>query len=58
MPERNHTNWKFFHSLFRKMADNKLYDILGVARNASNNDIKKVKIIIFTLCFIVLCVVK
>ncbi|CAH1117716.1 unnamed protein product [Phaedon cochleariae] len=28
-------------SLFRKMADNKLYDILGVTRNSSDNEIKK-----------------
>lgn len=38
---RNRTS-SLFHSLFRKMADKKLYDILGVPRNASSNDIKKV----------------
>ncbi|KRT78784.1 Chaperone, partial [Oryctes borbonicus] len=32
---------KLTHSLFRKMADNKLYEILGVSRSASDNEIKK-----------------
>lgn len=31
------------------MADNKLYDILGVSRNASDNEIKKVSEEISTL---------
>lgn len=32
----------FFFVLNKKMADNKLYDILGVSRTATDSEIKKV----------------
>ena len=41
-----------FHSVFVIMADTNLYEVLGVSRNATDNEIKKVGIR-FNLCFAV-----